>query len=251
MNSVEHSGDVFSCMLNIQHALKKHDVYKHNYHGMMQLPVVQKLKKENKRLKEQIRILRGETLKKGKLYKNIPKKEEDEEDDDVVIIVNPQDKVVIKIEPEEIVQKQPVIVVKNEKKEDANLYDRRSEGFGRDVGNVVETSTSKVVYELIETEEEEEDDEEVLEDEDVQKEEEKVEEEEEEEEEEEVVEDEVEEKEEEEEEEEEEYEEVTINGVSYCTSDQEKGFIYELTEEGDIGAVKGVYKNGVPHMNVT
>ena len=39
MNSTEtqHSGDVFSCMLNIQHALKKHDTYKNNYQVMLQL----------------------------------------------------------------------------------------------------------------------------------------------------------------------------------------------------------------------
>ena len=201
MNSVEHSGDVFSCMLNIQHALKKHDVYKGNYQGMMQLPMVRKLKKENKRLKEQIRILRGETQKKSNLYKNIPKKEEEEEDD--VIIISPPDKVVIKIEPEEVAKKQEpsivvpnaavVVVVKEDKKE-----------------------TSKVVYELIEKEEEEEDEEEVVEEEEV----------------------------------EEEYLEITINGVSYCTCDQENGSIYELTEDGDIGAVKGVYKNGIPHMDV-
>ena len=213
MNSVEHSGDVFSCMLNIQHALKKHDVYKGNYQGMMQLPMVRKLKKENKRLKEQIRILRGETQKKSNLYKNIPKKEEEEEDD--VIIISPPDKVVIKIEPEEVAKKQEpsivvpnaavVVVVKEDKKE-----------------------TSKVVYELIEKEEEEEDEEEVVEEEEV--------------EEVEVVEvvEEV----------EEEYLEITINGVSYCTCDQENGSIYELTEDGDIGAVKGVYKNGIPHMDV-
>ena len=215
MNSVEHSGDVFSCMLNIQHALKKHDVYKGNYQGMMQLPMVRKLKKENKRLKEQIRILRGETQKKSNLYKNIPKKEEEEEEEeDDVIIISPPDKVVIKIEPEEVAKKQEpsivvpnaavVVVVKEDKKE-----------------------TSKVVYELIEKEEEEEDEEEVVE---------------EEEEEVEVV--------EEEEEVEEEYLEITINGVSYCTCDQENGSIYELTEDGDIGAVKGVYKNGIPHMDV-
>jgi hypothetical protein len=209
MNSVEHSGDVFSCMLNIQHALKKHDVYKDNYHGMMQLPIVQKLKKQNKRLKEQIRILRGETQKKSKLYKNVPKKEEEEEeedDDDVVIIVNPpvaSDKVVIKIEPKEVVQP---VVVKEEKNE-----------------------TSKVVYELIEKEEEEEEEEEEVEEEEIV-----------------VVEEDVGDV----EEEEEEYVEVTINGVSYCTSDQENGNIYELTEDGDIGEVKGVYKNGVPNMNV-
>jgi|LauGreDrversion4_1035100.scaffolds.fasta_scaffold01656_5 hypothetical protein len=69
-------------------------------------------------------------------------------------------------------------------------------------------------------------------------------EEEEEEEEEEVVEEEVEE--EEEEEEEEEFLEIDIDDITYCTNNEENGFIYELKEDGDVGNKVGYLKEGEP-----
>ena len=241
MNSsvTQHSGDVFSCMLNIQHALKKHDTYKNNYQGMMQLPIVRKLKEQNKRLKQQIRALQESlpepnvTCSKRSVLRNsksdntlqmteklsdseAKKKLEEDSDDDVVIISDTTSEVVIKIEKTEEVK------LKN-----------------------------KVVYELIETENKvlEEvavEEEEVV----VEEEEEEVEVDEEEEEEEVVVEEEKDVEVVEEEEEEEEYEEVTINGVDYCTCDKENGSIFELNEDGEIGEEKGIYKNGKPCMHV-
>ena len=63
--------------------------------------------------------------------------------------------------------------------------------------------------------------------------------------EEEVEEEEVEEK-VEEEEEEEEYIEIDIDDVTYCTNNEENGFIYEVTEDGDLGDKVGYLKDGEP-----
>jgi hypothetical protein len=49
----------------------------------------------------------------------------------------------------------------------------------------------------------------------------------------------------EEEEEEEDFFEVEIDDKSYCTNDEVNGFIYELTDDGEIGEKVGVYKNSV------
>ena len=244
MNSsvTQHSGDVFSCMLNIQHALKKHDTYKTNYQGMMQLPIVRKLKEQNKRLKQQIRALQ-ESLpepnvkcsKRSVLRNSKPdntlqmteklsdseatKKLEEDSDDDVVIISDTTSEVVIKIEKtEEVKPKNKVVyeLIETEKK----------------VLEEVAVEEEEVVVEEVEIEIEEEEEVEIEEEEEVEVEEE---------EEVEVV---------EEEEEEEEYEEVTINGVDYCTCDKENGSIFELNEDGEIGEEKGIYKNGKPCMHV-
>ncbi len=63
---------------------------------------------------------------------------------------------------------------------------------------------------------------------------------------EEEVEEEVEEEEEEVEEEEEEYIEIDIDDVTYCTNNEENGFIYEVTEDGDLGDKVGYLKDGEP-----
>jgi hypothetical protein len=52
--------------------------------------------------------------------------------------------------------------------------------------------------------------------------------------------------EEEEEEEEEELIEIDIDDVTYCTNNEENGFIYELTEDGDVGDKVGYLKDGEP-----
>jgi hypothetical protein len=104
-----------------------------------------------------------------------------------------------------------------------------------------------------EEEEEEEEDEEGEEEEDEEvektripvKEEEEVETEEEEEEVETEEEEEVEE-EKKEEEEEEELVEIEIDDITYCTNDEENGFIYELSEEGEVGEKVGYLKEGEP-----
>ena len=48
------------------------------------------------------------------------------------------------------------------------------------------------------------------------------------------------------EEEEEEFIEIDIDDVTYCTNNEENGFIYELTEDGDVGDKVGYLKDGEP-----
>jgi hypothetical protein len=50
------------------------------------------------------------------------------------------------------------------------------------------------------------------------------------------------------EEEEEEMFFIEINNVTYCTNDEENGFIYELLEDDDIGKKIGYFKNGKSHF---
>jgi hypothetical protein len=49
-----------------------------------------------------------------------------------------------------------------------------------------------------------------------------------------------------EEEEEEEYIEIDIDDITYCTNNEENGFIYEVTEDGDLGDKVGYLKDGEP-----
>ena len=46
--------------------------------------------------------------------------------------------------------------------------------------------------------------------------------------------------------EEEEFIEIDIDDVTYCTNNEENGFIYELTEDGDVGDSVGYLKDGEP-----
>ena len=46
--------------------------------------------------------------------------------------------------------------------------------------------------------------------------------------------------------EEEEFIEIDIDDVTYCTNNEENGFIYELTEDGDVGDKVGYLKDGEP-----
>ena len=48
----------------------------------------------------------------------------------------------------------------------------------------------------------------------------------------------------EEEEEEEEFFEIEIDDTTYCTNNEENGFVYELSSEGDVGKKVGFLKNG-------
>jgi hypothetical protein len=45
---------------------------------------------------------------------------------------------------------------------------------------------------------------------------------------------------------EEEFIEIDIDDVTYCTNNEENGFIYELTEDGDVGDKVGYLKDGEP-----
>jgi hypothetical protein len=109
--------------------------------------------------------------------------------------------------------------------------------------------------EKVESEEEdvESEEEEKVESEEEEKEEEKAESEEEkvesEEEKTELSEDEVETEEEKDEDEEEELFEIEIDGVTYCTENEDNGFIYVLDKDGNVGETTGYLKNGEPFFN--
>ena len=47
-------------------------------------------------------------------------------------------------------------------------------------------------------------------------------------------------------EEDEEYIEIDIDDITYCTNNEENGFIYQLTEDGDVGDKVGYLKDGEP-----
>ena len=64
-----------------------------------------------------------------------------------------------------------------------------------------------------------------------------------------VEEDEVETEEEAEEEEEEELFEIEIDDVTYCTNDEENGFIYEIDKDGTVGDVIGHFKDSEPFFD--
>ena len=65
----------------------------------------------------------------------------------------------------------------------------------------------------------------------------------------ELSEDEVETEEEKDEEEEEELFEIEIDGVTYCTENEDNGFIYVLDKDGNVGETTGYLKNGEPFFN--
>jgi len=68
--------EVTVCIRNIHVALEKHDEYKENYRGIMNLPVIQNLKRKNRELKQQIKLLQR-LLKSRKL---------EDPDDEVVVV---------------------------------------------------------------------------------------------------------------------------------------------------------------------
>jgi hypothetical protein len=136
----------------------------------------------------------------------------------------------------------------SEKEEDVE-EDDKAESEEEDV----ELSEDEVESEEVESEEEEkveseEEDIESEEEEKVESEEEKVESEEDKTE---LSEDEVETEEEKDEEEEEEEEliEIEIDGVTYCTENEDNGFIYVLDKDGNVGETTGYLKNGEPFFN--
>jgi hypothetical protein len=50
-------------------------------------------------------------------------------------------------------------------------------------------------------------------------------------------------------EEEEELIEIEIDDVTYCTENEDNGFIYELDKDGNVGEAVGYFKNGEPFFN--
>ena len=51
------------------------------------------------------------------------------------------------------------------------------------------------------------------------------------------------------EEEDEELIEIEIDDLTYCTNDEDNGFIYELDNYGNVGEVIGYLKDGEPFFN--
>ena len=213
--------EVTVCIRNIHVALEKHDEYKDNYRGIMNLPVVQNLKRKNRELKQQIKLLQR-LLKSRKL----------EDPDDEVVVV--------KVES----------VAAASGHGQTKVYDLTTD---EPSGHEPLGDPSPVTNVLIKQEKETE---KVEEEEEVDEEEDEVDETEEVEEVDEMAElqkglsrqeEDVEEEEETEEVEvEEEYVEVTINGVAYCTNDEQNGTIYAVTDDGDLGEEVGVFKQGKP-----
>jgi len=243
--------EVTVCIRNIHVALEKHDEYKENYRGIMNLPVVQNLKRKNRELKQQIKLLQR-LLKSRKL----------EEPDDEVVVVKVESMAaasghgqtkVYDLTTDEPSEDEPSgdplpvtnVLIKQEKETEET---EEEEVEVEETEEAEETEEVEEVEEMAELQKglsrqedlklEEEVEEEEVEEEEM---EEEVEEEEEEE-----MEEEVEEVEVEEVEVEEEYVEVTINGVTYCTNDEQNGIIYAVTDDGDLGEEVGVFKQGKP-----
>jgi hypothetical protein len=40
--------------------------------------------------------------------------------------------------------------------------------------------------------------------------------------------------------------EIEIDEIMYCTNNEDNGFIYQLTEDGDVGEKVGYFKDGEP-----
>jgi len=243
--------EVTVCIRNIHVALEKHDEYKDNYRGIMNLPVVQNLKRKNRELKQQIKLLQR-LLKSRKL--------EDPGDEVVVVKVESvaaasghgQTKVYDLTTNEPSGDPLPVtnVLIKQEK-DTEKVEEEEEEEEEEEVEETEEVEEAEEAEEAEEVKEEEVEEEEVEEAEveedevdemaELQKglsrqEEERQEETEETEEVEEMEEVEV----------EEEYVEVTINGTTYCTNDEQNGTIYAVTDDGDLGEEVGVFKQGKP-----
>lgn len=226
--------EVTVCIRNIHVALEKHDEYKENYRGIMNLPVIQNLKRKNRELKQQIKLLQR-LLKSRKL----------EDPDDEVVVVKVESLVsasgqgqtkVYDLTTDEPSGDEPSgdplpvtnVLIKQEKEVEKVEEVEEEEEVDEEEDEVDETEEIEEVDEMAELQkglsrqEEDRQEEEVEETEEVEVEE------------------------TEEVEVEEEYVEVTINGTTYCTNDEQNGTIYAVTDDGDLGEEVGVFKQGKP-----
>jgi len=255
---------------NIKKDVSEFDTYKSNYEAIVNLPIVQKLMKENKDLKKRNRDLEKQLLavlletrrpiQKKKLLKPLYTSPP----------VSTSSSVYIKVEKDEMVQQQDEVVI-IEKKVENIVYEILEDSCN----DIIVDAEEEVEQEVVEEEvvEEEVVEEEVVEEEVVEEEveveveveveeeveeeeveEEEVEEEAEQEVEEEEVEVEVEEEVVQEEEEEEgeesgEVYEVTIKGKTYYVMNETDSIIYDVDENGDVSLEVGIYKSGKPTFN--
>jgi len=178
------------------------------------------------------------------------------QDDDKDIINEPSQEVVV-----EIKQEKENIILHIEEKSDINDEEEESDINEEEETDDEEESNDEEaeLSEELDDEDDEEaaEDEVAIEDEEVESNDEEVEKEEDDEKEEEKEsndeEDEVETEksasEDEDEEEEEELFEIEIDGVTYCTENEDNGFIYVLDKDGNVGEATGYLKNGEPFFN--
>ena len=250
---------------NIKKDVSEFDTYKSNYEAIVNLPIVQKLMKENKDLKKRNRDLEKQLLavlletrrpiQKKKLLKPLYTSPP----------VSTSSSVYIKVEKDEMVQQQDEVVI-IEKKVENIVYEILEDSCNDIIVDAEEEVEQEVVEEEVVEEEVVEEEvveeevevevevevEEEVEEEEV--EEEEVEEEAEQEVEEEEVEVEVEEEVVQEEEEEEgeesgEVYEVTIKGKTYYVMNETDSIIYDVDENGDVSLEVGIYKSGKPTFN--
>ena len=217
--------------------------------------IIQQLLTQIESLKDEIKELKGCMFVKRDIVDLTMYNEEDGNEDrvnvekEIVSNVNVED-IFIKEEKENIILN---IVSDSEESEEEEEPESEEE-----VESEEEEVEQQVEVEEVEEEESEQVEEEPESEEEEVEQEQQVEEEEEESVEEESVEEEVEEveqqveeeqveteaEEEEEEEEEEEFFEIEIDDTTYCTNNEENGFVYELSSEGDVGKKVGFLKNG-------
>ena len=259
---------------NIKKDVSSLDIYISNYDALLELPLVQQLMEENKKLKKKNRKLEKQLLaalldNRGQVEKKQRKmafvKSEPVEEDDVEIeCVEPSksENIVYELieQPSIDVETEAVLKFKESTDELLDIVEKA----------VISTEKSVIVSQQILADvkalDEEEEEEEVVEEEVVEEEveevvEEEVEEVEEvvEEEVEEVVEEEVEEvvevvevvevEEVVEEDDSGEVYEITIKGKSYYVMNEKDSIIYDVDENGDVSIEVGVYKNGKPVFN--
>jgi len=194
--------------------------------------VINELKQEIKELKSCKEnpvletILETEANPEIKIVNIIPQKEENVEEEHIILKIEEDESEIVKENEEEDDDEE-----EEEADEEEENDDEEEEEADEEEENDDEEADEKEEEE--EADEEEESDEKEEADE---KEEEEADEEEE-----------SDEKEKEEEEEaDEELFEIEIDDVTYCTNDEVNGFIYELTEDGDVGKKQGYFKEGEP-----
>ena len=244
--------DITVLLINMT-SMSQMKAYQDNYQFIQHLPLVVKLRNQNKKLKEKVREMEMmvafakdsmATAQQMARMANDQMKmfrsgRMEEPDGEVKIKVEKVAPVVIHLDDDEDEEEE------EQKDPKENIVFNILEKVVTDEPKQ-EAGSSGTEMEVDEEEEEvEEEDAEEVEEEEEEEEETKEEEEEEEEETKEEEEEEEEETKEEEEEEGDEVFEVTIQGKTYYTSNEQNGTIYDVDENGDVSMEVGVYKNGV------
>uniref|UniRef100_A0A6C0ARV2 Uncharacterized protein n=1 Tax=viral metagenome TaxID=1070528 RepID=A0A6C0ARV2_9ZZZZ len=233
-----------------------YELVNENYSALLNLPLVQKLIKKNKKLRKENKSLRNliQSLPEFRCSHKRDSYEEENVPDNTrkTIRLN----AVIKTEPmDEIIDRQTIVIDDNDEVEIVTKELTQNIVYTLEDNTVEEEEEEEEVEEEEEEEEEEAKEKEEDEENEEAKEKEKEEAEEAEEEEEEASEAEAEEEEEAEEDEkeeaseeeaEEEVFEIDINGKTYYTTNQQTGLIYTVSEDDDVGDEVGKFEKGTP-----